>query len=900
MANSHMTFGVDLLPKTTNTYALGNSNQKWKIYGDFAPLDTKTYTNVIATSNNNQGGGFFYLKVRGDTYNSKWYVKTRVFATVPGQELYETDTIFELWGYANTYCGYACMNKIKSTSYRPIYYNSYFRVSQTGYNNDCGGWIGFNLYYATNNTDASYKRTVVVELLDYDNCTVELQDSLITPDNIPNRASNTRWYSSTNTSFDNFNAYDQGLKQSGDANTTSISNLYHYNGNYIADSALYQCQLLFHTTEDRLTPLNNNNNVTKTTKTMLVNTEFLPFEEIFYYGATTTVAADGAIGASVLYYSHSGIDLRYSFNITTSDFTAHKNVYLVLTPTADRKAKIADATPLTQTLPATDDGFWYLLLGRAYNGYCISLYPTHPIYAYKNGKIIIVEPPDTYIPNVYADTFNGLTIASSVPANADFTDTKNTAGATNTSSKIFLIGATAQDANPQTYSHDTAYVGTDGCLYSGGAKVLTAHQTYTQFTGKPTGNQTPAFGGTFTIQQISQSTTGQVSGTDRTVTIPATIATNTAVGLVKPWYTHTAASTGPTTGTNATAITVNAITTTSGKYYAVEADSNGRLFVNVPWSDSTGTTYTFANGVNGFTVTPSGGTAQTVTVTPSMTILSYGHSTWQDFLTAYNNNSIVYCRASSNSNPASGSQTRMAFMAYVNNETSPKEVEFQYYRSASSHSFSVLNDEVYVYKFNNAGKWTVTIRKASVSQIKAGTNISISYGGSSDNSVTVNNTQTVPTASSTTPAALGTAAVGTSNDYARADHVHAKPTPADIGAAPLASPALTGTPTAPTAAAGTSTTQIATTEFVTTLINSKQKLLSFSITTSNWTSSAGLYVYTISDSFVTENTAAIVNMNNSYDFLLSNLQVITGSGTVTFSTGTIPSNTISGVLVLLK
>ena len=55
-------------------------------------------------------------------------------------------------------------------------------------------------------------------------------------------------------------------------------------------------------------------------------------------------------------------------------------------------------------------------------------------------------------------------------------DTKNTAGSTDTSSKIFLVGATSQAANPQTYSHDTAYVGTDGCLYSGGAKVLTAHQ----------------------------------------------------------------------------------------------------------------------------------------------------------------------------------------------------------------------------------------------------------------------------------------------------------------------------------------------------------------------------------------------------------------------------------------
>ena len=27
-----MTFGVHLLPKTTNTYTLGNSDQKWKIY----------------------------------------------------------------------------------------------------------------------------------------------------------------------------------------------------------------------------------------------------------------------------------------------------------------------------------------------------------------------------------------------------------------------------------------------------------------------------------------------------------------------------------------------------------------------------------------------------------------------------------------------------------------------------------------------------------------------------------------------------------------------------------------------------------------------------------------------------------------------------------------------------
>lgn len=51
-------------------------------------------------------------------------------------------------------------------------------------------------------------------------------------------------------------------------------------------------------------------------------------------------------------------------------------------------------------------------------------------------------------------------------------DTKNTAGSTDSNSKLFLIGATSQAANPQTYSHDTAYVGTDGYLYSNSNKVL--------------------------------------------------------------------------------------------------------------------------------------------------------------------------------------------------------------------------------------------------------------------------------------------------------------------------------------------------------------------------------------------------------------------------------------------
>ena len=77
-------------------------------------------------------------------------------------------------------------------------------------------------------------------------------------------------------------------------------------------------------------------------------------------------------------------------------------------------------------------------------------------------------------------TVGSTNITVKLPANPN-TDTKNTAGSTDTSSKLYLIGATSQAANPQTYSHDTAYIGTDGCLYSGGAKVLTSHQSLANY-----------------------------------------------------------------------------------------------------------------------------------------------------------------------------------------------------------------------------------------------------------------------------------------------------------------------------------------------------------------------------------------------------------------------------------
>ena len=114
-----------------------------------------------------------------------------------------------------------------------------------------------------------------------------------------------------------------------------------------------------------------------------------------------------------------------------------------------------------------------------------------------------------------------------------------------------------------------------------------------------------------------------------------------------------------------------------------------------------------------------------------MVILSYGNSTWSEFINAYKNNVIVYCRASSNANPASGKQTRMAFMAYVNDSDSPTSVEFQYYRSMNptNKSISQMSDQVFVYTLTSSGTWSVINREASIKSVvcDASTGLSATY-----------------------------------------------------------------------------------------------------------------------------------------------------------------------------
>lgn len=79
-----------------------------------------------------------------------------------------------------------------------------------------------------------------------------------------------------------------------------------------------------------------------------------------------------------------------------------------------------------------------------------------------NHVISAVDTTYTAGANITIDSTDNNKISSS--------DTKNTAGATNMANKIYLIGATTQGANPQTYSNGKIY-GTNGVLTTTSTQV---------------------------------------------------------------------------------------------------------------------------------------------------------------------------------------------------------------------------------------------------------------------------------------------------------------------------------------------------------------------------------------------------------------------------------------------
>lgn len=159
------------------------------------------------------------------------------------------------------------------------------------------------------------------------------------------------------------------------------------------------------------------------------------------------------------------------------------------------------------------------------------------------------------------------------------------------------------------------------------------HPSYTARTGVPTANQTPVFGGTFTVSQPVSDSTGHVTAVNsRTVTIPSTAASTSAAGLMSAsdktkldgiasganaYSLPTASSTtlgGVKTGSN--------ITNSSGTISLTKANVTSALGYTPPTTDTTYTSlknpYAVTIQANGTSLgTYDGSAAKNFNITPS-------------------------------------------------------------------------------------------------------------------------------------------------------------------------------------------------------------------------------------------------------------------------------------------
>ena len=115
------------------------------------------------------------------------------------------------------------------------------------------------------------------------------------------------------------------------------------------------------------------------------------------YTSTNAYVAPGN-GANLSSYTASALNLRYSIGIagnTAPTLTIQKPVYLVGIVNSDNSTFKLDSTQWwTQTLPTSNDGKIYILLGLAYSASNIYLNTFHPIF-YHNGTCIMPYTPGT-------------------------------------------------------------------------------------------------------------------------------------------------------------------------------------------------------------------------------------------------------------------------------------------------------------------------------------------------------------------------------------------------------------------------------------------------------------------------------------------------------------------------
>lgn len=238
------------------------------------------------------------------------------------------------------------------------------------------------------------------------------------------------------------------------------------------------------------------------------------------------------------------------FTITTTQsitLTPYKPIYIKGFLNGTTFTPIS-TTPLTQTVPTSQDSYQYMLLGYATTATVAYLLPSHQIYSYNGGKFSLYSKLDY---DVVSDKLLDHDIDISLLSTSigpEFETTKAYKAGDLVLYQCHLHRfKTAHSAGAWNNSHvDPVSVtelikeATDGVVYTGtspinvsGSVISHANSGVTAASKGDTANQTPGFGSTFKVPSGTVNATGHLTAfAEHTVKIPNTQATTSTHGLM--------------------------------------------------------------------------------------------------------------------------------------------------------------------------------------------------------------------------------------------------------------------------------------------------------------------------------------------------------------------------------
>ena len=398
----------------------GNYSGPWKpysgslLYSTRGPIDTRTYTGLYGSSNDAAGASFYFAKVHPSAYTAPWRVKLHIYVSAP--VAYTQIVDIEIRGDNSNYRSYDAF--VSKDANLAMYYFNLYRATQAGITAGKGHALGFGLRSSTNPTNSSYPRTIKVDVLDVENCSVELLDTAV------KYASMDGTGSTNYAGLNELNISGNGQYATNNGNTT-YSKL--HSGPLAGKNGLKRYTLCMKDDVGNWTSITTTANSTGTSHGAYTGGMMLG--NVAYYSHGSEISA-GSNGNDGLWESYT-LDLRYSTNCG-STLTNKKATYLVGT-VVDGLFYLDTTTWWTQTPNSTSKV--YVLLGYAYSTYQIFLNVNNPTFTYDGTNLV---PHDAYLAsktatNYIVDYGSGTTAGIWITpedrkANADGSPNANTRG----------------------------------------------------------------------------------------------------------------------------------------------------------------------------------------------------------------------------------------------------------------------------------------------------------------------------------------------------------------------------------------------------------------------------------------------------------------------------------------